>query len=208
MCTSLIRSIGMGCADVFILCLVAIFVNADVQLTLYAVINDYSIHNCMQLLPCGQLKRLEVRIKSECAHQALMIGANMFIYEEGDKICLLCLQTYPGDDFTEVPSSVGVYVKGLVMPIKINAIHKVCKTQFLVVFIDNKLERPYFLYSVRNVLELISKARNYLNKEGLVNLYHSSNIMIKSRNWYQDWGQCDVTLTENIGINFYYILMP
>ena len=108
----------MGSADIFFWSLLAIFVNADVQLTLYAVINDYSVHSCMQLLPCGQLKSLEVRIKSECAHQALIMGANMFIYEEGHENCLLCLQTSPDDGdnyFTAVTSSHCVYVKGLEM---------------------------------------------------------------------------------------------
>ena len=107
----------MWSADIFVISLFVVFVNADVQLTLYAVNDDYSLHECTQLLPCGHLKRSEVRTKLECAHQALVIGADMFMYEEGDKTCLLCLPPYPGDgdDFTAVRSSLRVYVKGLEM---------------------------------------------------------------------------------------------
>ena len=107
----------MWSAEVFIISLFVIFVNADVQLKQYAVNDDYSLHECTQLLPCGHLKRSEVRIKLECAQQALVIGADMFMYEEGDTTCLLCLSPNPGDgdDFTAVPSSLRVYVKGLEM---------------------------------------------------------------------------------------------
>ena len=66
-------------------------------------------------------------------------------------------------------------------PIKLkidgHAIHEVCKTKFLGVFIDNKLNWKdhisYISSKIARGLGMIIKARNYLNKNGLVNLYYS-----------------------------------
>ena len=56
-----------------------------------------------------------------------------------------------------------------------HAIHEVCKTKFLGVFIDNKLywedHISYISSKIARGLGVIIKARNYLNKDGLVNLY-------------------------------------
>ena len=58
-----------------------------------------------------------------------------------------------------------------------HAIHEECKTKFLVVLIDNKLNRKdhisYISSKIARGLGMIIKARNYLNKDGLVNLYYS-----------------------------------
>ena len=89
------------------------FVKADVQLTQYAVKDDYSAHDCTQLLPCGSMETLGVQGKSECALQALHKGTDMFSYEEEDKSCHLGLQDFAGGGVTEVPSCQLVFVKGL-----------------------------------------------------------------------------------------------
>ena len=89
-----------------------IFGNAEIQLTEFVVKDKYSMHDCMQLLPCDHLQVLEAERKSECAHQALETGADIFIYEEGTKDCLLCQQTFPPDGFTAVHASLHVFVNG------------------------------------------------------------------------------------------------
>ena len=58
-----------------------------------------------------------------------------------------------------------------------NDIHEVCKSKFLGVLIDNKLNWKdhisYVSSKISRSLGMIIKARNYLNKDGLVNLYYS-----------------------------------
>ena len=104
---------GMDSADISVLSLLILFVNADGQHTNFTARHDYSIHDCSQLLPCGPLQMLKMQGKVECAMQALRIGVDMFMYETGNKSCLLCLQRSPSDGITVVPGSQLVYVKGM-----------------------------------------------------------------------------------------------
>ena len=104
---------GMDSTDISILSLLILFANADVQHTNFTARHDYSIHDCSQLLPCGPLKMLKMQSKVACAMQALQTGVDMFMYENGNKSCLLCLQRSPSDGITVVPGSQLVYVKGM-----------------------------------------------------------------------------------------------
>ena len=97
---------------IVILHIIIALTNADIQLTQYAVMEDYRTHDCWQLLPCGPLQRLEVRGRIECAKLAVKIEADMFMYEERNKSCLLCLDRTLLDGFIEVHASLLVYVKG------------------------------------------------------------------------------------------------
>ena len=58
-----------------------------------------------------------------------------------------------------------------------NDINEVCKTKFIGVLIDNKLNWKdhisYVASKISRGLGMIIKARNYLNKDGLVNWYYS-----------------------------------
>ena len=58
-----------------------------------------------------------------------------------------------------------------------NDIHEVCKSKFLGVLIENKLNWKdhisYVSSEISRGLGMIIQARNYLNKDGFVNLYYS-----------------------------------
>ena len=101
----------MGEVYLFIVHVVFITVNADVQLTQFHIRDDYSVHDCTQLLSCGNRKILENQRKSDCALQALQTGADIIMYDGSNKSCLLCQHT--GDNFTAVDASLLIYVKGL-----------------------------------------------------------------------------------------------
>ena len=96
---------------IVILHIIIALTNVDIQLTHYAVMEDYRTHDCWQLLPCGPLQRLEVRGRIECAKLAVKIEADMFMYEERNKSCLLCLDRTLFDGFIEVHASLLVFVK-------------------------------------------------------------------------------------------------
>ena len=95
-----------------ILILEVFLVEADIQLTQYAA-RDFSAHDCTQLLSCGPMQTLVVRRKSECVLQALQKGTDIFIYEEEDNSCLLCLQADMEGGIAEFNTSRLFYVKGL-----------------------------------------------------------------------------------------------
>ena len=103
----------MDSTDISVLFLFVLFANGDVEHTYFTVRHDYSIHTCSQLLPCGPLKILEMRSTVECTMQALKTGVDMFMYDTGNKSCLLCQQKFASGVITEVPSSQFVYVKGM-----------------------------------------------------------------------------------------------
>ena len=95
------------------LILIVSFVKADLQLTHYTIKDDYSAHNCTQLLPCGSMKTLKVHRKSECVLHTLQEEADMSIYEDSDESCLLCLQVFMAGGVEGVSSSRLVFVNGL-----------------------------------------------------------------------------------------------
>ena len=55
----------------------------------------------------------DVQGRTECVLQALLVGVDMFIHEEENNSCHLCLSAYMGGGISEVHSSQFVHVKGL-----------------------------------------------------------------------------------------------
>ena len=106
---------GMAFISILVVAFIVNFVDGDVQLTQYAIEDDYGAHTCTQLLSCGPLTVLTSQKKSECVFRALQIGAGAFVYQESNGSCLLCPQASVGDAPIEVNASLPVHVTSKVI---------------------------------------------------------------------------------------------
>ena len=171
----------MDSAHSFLVSLVFIIVGAEVQLTQFHVRDDYSIHNCTQLLPCGHRKIMRSQRKSECVQQALQIGADIIIYDGGNMSCILCQQTFSGGNFTAVDASLLVFVKGLK-----------CTTQSWVKCFRSHHFRCFlgvsqFLQSLENYCQWVPGQWRRFQLDGKVEMLSLWNVysnISNSINWY------------------------